>query len=419
MILCRRRLTSLVALAATTCSLAAQPESSQPELIAEGRIRTNYGAQTNSNDSFAGPPEHNSTLVNRLLQAIVRVEHGAKEMIFDGYVRQDDGRSWDTSGSDTTINQLFASLRFGGAYKLKVGRQRALWGHGFVYVPTDFINPPLDPAGLDLANARGVDSVTLDLYRGQSTLTLIHNFDRAADREGYGLKLTDSSLENIDWNLIYYHAPQTGHAGGFTFSTDPAAWFYSSSDGSLNLFANFALRERSFYFKPLDRSDGQLRQPDNARDNQPFFTYLLGLAHEASQWSLSTRMEYYFIEDAYRTDELKAIYSGLRDNLPVYFPWIDRLAYGRSQRHYVNFSIGQSSITQGSDSRFANTFGYGLGALHGLNDHSTLYSLSFVSSYFDRAEIELTTLVPDGGSRSEFGTTPFKWRMDFSISLIF
>lgn len=404
--------------------LAARPLGALPDAAAEaakvdGRIRINYGVQQDNSASFSGPTYRDSSYVDRLLQGIFHYRSGPTEVVFDGYIRQQDGASWDTSGHTRTLNQFFATFSFGEIYKLKLGRQRALWGHGFAYVPSDFINPPLDPAGLDLANAKGVNSATLDIYHGQSTVTLLYNADQSADRRGYGLKLTNSAFANLDWNLVYYHSPQTGHAGGLTFSTDPVAWLTSGSDGSLHLFANFALRERTPYYEAVGPATGQLQQPTVLKQDQPFFTYLVGLSHEFSPWSLSSRLEYYSIEDAYGADALGAILSGLHRDRPTFSPWIDRLAYGRSQRHYVNVAVGQTALTQNSGNRFTNTLGYGVGALRGLNDDSTLFSLNLNSSFFDRAEIELTTFLPVGRRNSEFGTTPFKWKVDLSISLVF
>ncbi|MES2825076.1 MAG: hypothetical protein V4732_15840 [Pseudomonadota bacterium] len=323
------------------------------------------------------------------------------------------------------VGQAFVSHRFMDNYKLTIGRQRVLWGHGLSYVPSDFINPPLEPESLDLVNARGVDAIVLDYFLAKNNFTFIVNKNNNMERAGVGGKWTSNLIDSLDFNLVYYNSAETGNALGLSFSADPQA-LIGESQGQFNVTANIALRERSQYpvivYEVLPEYLTTKVGPLQDEKNSPFLTYLIGGSYEFIESRLSLRSEFYYIEDAYSQEDLQGIYHSLltasyANDSP--YGWLNVLAFGRNQQRYFNLTLNRETHTEGSENHFTNTLSYGIGLTRGLEDHSELISLNINSSYFDAVELSLDILVPQGKSDTEFGTMPFNWRASFGMKYIF
>lgn len=405
-------------------------------------LNLNFGMETLNDDSVFLTDKDGFNTVNEIIGTKIKIRPNRKTTyVFDGYALQFDQGVFNPDGSfrtendyKTTINQLFVSHRFSGNMKVTVGRQRILWGHGLAYVPSDFINPPLDPSGLDLTNAKGVDSVSLDWFTSGNSYTLLLNLDDNAERTGVGAKWTNNTIDGFDFNLVYYNSAETGNALALSLSGDPLI-FTGESKGELSTTVNFALREKSQYRQtttqqfigdPIDGVPNVINYPAPGEvkdDRDIWLTYLLGLTYEMLESHLTFRGEYYYIQDAYDKNDLRNIYGALEDpasplgNLSA--NWLNSLAYGRNQHRYFAFTISQDALTEGSGNQFTDNFGWGVSLTRGLEDNSTLGSINLNSRYFENAEITLDLLLPFGNNDSEFGSMSFNWRADLGVNISF
>ncbi len=431
----------IAATAATSFTAEALPRPGKGVRV-DTELNLNFGMETLNDDSVFLTDKDGFNTVNQIIGTKVKVRPDRKTtFVFDAYMLQyDQGIFADDGGFQTqndykaTYNQLFFSHRFAGNMKLTVGRQRILWGHGLAYVASDFINPPLDPSGLDLTNAKGVDSVSVDWFTRGNSYTLLLNLDNSAERTGVGAKWTNNTLDGFDFNVVYYNSAETGHAAALSLSGDPLV-FTGESKGELSTTVNIAMREKSQYRKTTTQQftgnpgDDNLPvitypAPGDLKDERGnWLTYLLGLTYEMLDTHLTFRGEYYYIQDAYNKDDLREIYGALDQPASpkgmLSANWLNSLAYGRNQHRYFAFTISQDALTEGSGNRFTDNFSWGFSFTRGLEDHSTLGSINLSSRYFDNAEITLDVLLPMGKDDSEFGSMSFDWRADLGINISF
>lgn len=401
-------------------------------------LNLNFGVEHLSDDSIFLTDKDGFNTVNEIIGTKIKIRPDRKTTyLLDAYGVQLDGGNIGPNGTfqrqtdyDGVVNQLFVSHRFNGNMKVTVGRQRILWGHGLAYVPSDFINPPLDPAGLDLTNARGVDSVSLDWFTTGNSYTLLVNLDDSANRTGIGAKWTSNSLDGFDFNLVYYNSEETGNAAAVSLSGDPLV-FTGNSSGEITTTFNIAVREKSQYrqtsTQTFTATDGSSLlypapgEPKNSRSH--YLTWLAGLAYEDLASGLTFRGEYFYIQDAYNKNDLRDIYGALDDPASprglLSANWLNSLAYGRNQHRYVALTLSQDTLTEGSGNAFTDNFGYSVGVTRGLEDHSTLGSINLNSRMFENAEITLDILLPMGDKDSEFGSMSFDWRADFGVNITF
>lgn len=439
----RNGLCSLVIASAAFTSLDTQalPRSGQGVRV-DTELNLNFGMETLNDDSVFLTDKDGFNTVNEIIGTKIKVRPNRKTtFVFDAYMLKfdegifnDDGSFQTENDYKTTVNQLFVSHRFSGNMKLTVGRQRILWGHGLTYVPSDFINPPLDPSGLDLTNAKGVDSISLDWFTRGNSYTLLLNVDDNAERTGVGAKWTSNTIDGFDFNMVYYNSAETGHAAAISFAGDPLA-LIGESNGELSTTVNIAMREKSQYSQTttaqftgesVDDLQNALTYPapGDVKDKRDIWlTYLLGLSYEMLENHLTFRGEYYYIQDAYSKDDLRSIYGALEEPASpkgrLTANWLNSLAYGRNQHRYVSFTISQDALTQGTGNRLTDNFGYSVSLTRGLEDQSTLGSINLNSRYFDNAEITLDVLLPFGNHDSEFGSMSFDWRADLGVNISF
>jgi len=364
---------------------------------------------------------------NEIVGAKLRIKKGSSVNIyFDGYAQriteQDMDREIKTT--DYTVNQFSISQRMWQSVKVTLGRQRVLWGHGFSYVATDFINPPLDPSRLDLANAKGVDSLSFDYFSSGNSITSLVKMSSEAYREGYGFKWTNNSIEGLDFNLIYYNSEETGNALGISFSTDPVRWFKDDSKGALNATLSLGIKEKSEYFQIESSEINPTGVPlscthltgDHKDDRKSFASAMFGLSYEFMQSGVSIRSETYYLQEGYRAEELQRLYNSVGNECGLFTDVrtdLANLILGRIQQHYSTVFIGQDPVTEASGNRFTDRLSYSVGYTVGHEDYSGLTSIAIRSSYFNSAEISLDILIPSSDPTTEFGAI----RVDKQITL--
>jgi len=376
--------------------------------------------------------EQESTPANEIAGAKFKLKKGRKlAMVFDGYLQRLN--EVDENGGKTeeeyTLNQLYISHRMGTPYKLTVGRQRVLWGHGLSFVATDFVNPPLDPSRLDLTNAKGVDSVSLDYFASNNSFTLLANLSDENQRTGFGVKWTTNTIDGADFNFVYYNAAETDNALGLSVSADPVRWFIEDSKGEFNTTLAVGIKQKSEYRAMVNRdtefngsSINCSYMDENKKEGDSFVSAMFGVAYEWIDSRVSLRSETYYLQEGYDRKELESFYQSTANACALATPVIGDFTQtvpGRVQKHYSTLSIGQDPITEGSGNRFTDNFSYAVGFTRGNEDRSTITTLSFRSRYFDSTEIALDFLFPDGDHDTEFGAIPMDQQITIGVTIAF
>jgi len=363
----------------------------------------------------------------RRFNALLRVRQpGTFLALFDGMLENDQ-----TTGDDLKIgmvNQLYLAYDATEVLKLRVGKQRVLWGHGFAYIPTDFINPPLDPTALNLIRP-GVNAISFDYSAEKFALTGIMTKGSGGQViGGEGFKITSSAISGMDMYLIYYHSSVVGHAGGVSVAIDPSVMWFPKWP-SFVLYGSIGVNEKSRYPSVLHgqyQADGQtITYPVVGPYGKtgPYLSAMAGLSYEIVSARLSLSAEYYRIGDAYTQGDRNWIMGDLNNTGSIQAqlasPWLNYLqTFGRNQQQYLSLSVNHRSVTEGVN-HFLDTFGYEIGLLQGLDDSSNLLTAAVKSTYWSHAEITLRSFQPFGSARTEFGSMPFNWNLQLLVKVGF
>ncbi len=100
---------------------------------------------------------------------------------------------WDvTSGTHHQLRQhlfrAFVTVYGPGQTRITLGRQRVAWGTGFVWNPTDLLNP-VDPAGIERSEQGGVDAVSVGVPTGSlSNVEGVVAFGRNRNENSYAVR---------------------------------------------------------------------------------------------------------------------------------------------------------------------------------------------------------------------------------------
>lgn len=398
-----------------------EPEAANPVRFS-GSVALRLGVQQGTDDGIYSPEGSTAhpLWVSRKINPVLKFDQsGVFSAVLDA---QWDQRPYGTSAG--RVNQLFASFNLGESLRLRVGRQRTLWGHGFSYIPTDLINPPLDPSGLDLAKV-GIPAVSFDWVRDKYSLTGIVR--REQNRiDSAGLKLVLSPLSGLDLNLITYHAPSIGNALGLSFALD-ATQIISDKLPGLVFYGALESHTRSRYPQVIDvpaspASAGlAYTTPGALGASGRYRSFLLGSTWQIDR-DLSLTGEYYHIGDAYPQAHFGNLLTLLSNKgsagAGLAAPWLNSLVTGRNQRQYYYLSLSQSALTAGH-SRLFDTMGGSIGLLGSPDDRSRLWSFTLSSTYWDSAEVSWRTILPTGKRVSEFGSLPYNWYSEIGIKIGF
>ncbi len=415
-----------LACAGSACAQFGEASDASPPLRTNGSVSYIVGAQDANAHALLPATELTSGggIASQRLQTMLRVSQNRRfSALFDA---QTEWLAYSSQRRDSQVNQFYLGLDATPTFKLRIGRQRVLWGNGFAFIPTDFVNPPISPTAIDLAKP-GVDAVSFDHLGESFSLTgivarsaRIEADGRRTGANGIGLKLTSSAVSGLDLNAVYYWSRPLGHAIGVSAQADTSVAWLPDVPG-LVLFGSVALNQKSRYPK-LDEAAAAIPLPAPADPRGPYTSFLLGGTYTIDARRMDLTAEFYGIGDAYSRGDYQRVLGALAEpGSPTWqaaSPWLDHLSYGRNQRRYLNLALSQRSVTAG-EGRFTDTLSYDVGLLVGIGDGSRLVSLGLRSNRWDHAELGLRAYLPGGGSATEFGSMPFRWRVEASVKLAY
>lgn len=146
------------------------------------------------------------------LTGVGRKAFGGFALKASAYLERQTGKN---DATRVTFRQAFAEYKTASGFLVRLGRQKTAWGSGFVWNPTDRIEPPKSPA--NPSNERpGIDAARLDISptdwasltlvagRGEVTLAdLPGSLAGKSDREWTGAVRARLLVRNTDIALTY------------------------------------------------------------------------------------------------------------------------------------------------------------------------------------------------------------------------
>lgn len=318
-----------------------------------------------------------------------------------------------------TVNELYSDLNFGDLFYLRLGKQRLSWGSGYVFNPSDPVNPPKDPTN-QRAILEGVPALKAEIIAKPVSLMAFSVLYDDYTEMGYGAKLSSSAIPNSDVSVSGYWSPNQSWTGALNASVAPfyelpgwdaiQVWFEGSvyGEGRYEAYA-----------------DGSL--PGSVAAASPTGTQyaaLLGSSATVPVLRTVALAEYYHLSEGMSASELGSVYKALRSSNPAVVgassPWYNELARrpGRQASDYLFASLTQPTITD-SGNAVLDKIGLTLACLVNLVDGSTYATSDLSLTYVKDSSIDLTLAWAAGGEDSEFGNAPAKLNLGLEAKVFF
>ncbi len=318
-----------------------------------------------------------------------------------------------------TVNELYADLNFGDLLYLRLGKQRLSWGAGYVFNPSDPVNPPKNPTD-QRAILDGVPALKAELIAKPVSLMAFAVLYDDFTQTGYGAKLSTSAVKNSDLSVSGYWSPSQSWTAALNASTAP---FYDLPGwDAIQLWFEGSVYEDARY---AGYAAGSL--PGSALTVDASGTCYAALAGASVQLPVVNTValaEYYYISEGLSAGDLAAVYGALRSSDPqvryASSAWYTELARrpGRQGRDYLFASLSQPTFTDTGDPVF-DYIGLSATCLVNLEDASFYFFGDLALTFVKNSSVDLTVAWAQGGSESEFGNAPTKLCLGLEVKVFF
>jgi hypothetical protein len=343
-------------------SVARAASADDYELGLENYLYRSTSTLLNSGNIFGLEPTEN---LFRLVGS-GRKTFGSFALKASGYLERQTGKNDETR---MTFRQAFAEYKTETGFLLRVGKQKTAWGSGFVWNPTDRLEPPKSPAnpsterpGIDAArlDVSPTDWASLTLVAGRAQVTLTDlpgSLARKTDPEWTGAVRARLLVRDTDIALTYLAGTERDGLVGLDLGR---TW------GQVALHAESAVYRGS--------------EIDRARSEDSFLRVSTGALWSPGDSTLSA--EYFFNGEGMNDAEFHAYTDRLERNLatandPTVPSGIRTLAlaawtadaaipFGRNlglRRHYASIAFTQRDVASDLNANLRTVIGLSDGGL--------------------------------------------------------
>ena len=289
-----------------------------------------------------------------------------------------DGALLETLSFD--VNQFYADLNFGDLFYLRAGKQRLKWGAGWVFNPSDPVNPPKDPTQA-LQTNEGVPALKAELITSVLSLAAFGTVFERPREFGLGGKLSSSALEGADLSVSAYWSPTESWTAALNLSIAP-------------LYALPGWDTVQLWFEGC--LYGEPRYPARAPvagANGLQHAFLVGVSATLPVLRTSVLAEYYRLSEGL-TRAQESLVAASDSTLMALRP-------GRLGKDYAFLSLTQSSITNSGHPLFDH-IGLSSSLLLNITDLSMLVRHGITTSFVEDSAVELSVAWVAGGQAGEF-----------------
>jgi hypothetical protein len=289
------------------------------------------------------------------------------------------------------INELYTDVNFGDLLYLRVGKQRLKWGAGYVYNPSDPVNPPKDPTSTRSVR-EGVPAAKAELITPIVSLAAFGVvFDEPA-QNGVGGRVSTSKIPGTDLSLSGYWSRSESWTTALNASIAPL--------GEVPGWDTWQVWFEGGLF-------GQARYQDfgNGITPAPFdgtqYSFLVGTSATVPDLRTVVIAEYYHLSEGLSSSHLSTVYTNASP------AWLAELARrpARQGMDYLFVSLTQPSITESGDA-VLDKIGLRASTLVNLTDLSLFTQAGIITSFVEDSTVELGLNWAEGGADTEFGNVP-------------
>jgi hypothetical protein len=289
-----------------------------------------------------------------------------------------DGALLETLSFD--VNQFYADLNFGDLFYLRAGKQRLKWGAGWVFNPSDPVNPPKDPMEA-IQTTEGVPALKAELITPELSLAAFSTIYDSPENFGFGGKVSSSALEGSDFSLSAYWSPTESWTAALNLSIAPL--YALPGWDTVQLWFEGCLYGEPRYpaLAPVAGANGLQH------------AFLVGVSATLPVLRTSVLAEYYRLSEGLTRAE-ESLVAASDSTLMALRP-------GRLGKDYAFLSLTQSSITNSGHPLFDH-IGLSSSLLLNITDLSMLVRHGITTSFVEDSAVELSVAWAAGGQAGEF-----------------
>jgi hypothetical protein len=305
-----------------------------------------------------------------------------------------------------TVNELYADVNFEDLLFLRLGKQRLKWGAGFVFNPSDPVNPPKDPIA-SRAVREGVTALKAELIAPVVSLMGFGVAYDALEETGLGARLSTSAVANTDLAVCGYWSASESWTAALNASVAPL--YEVPGWDTLQLWF-----EGCFYGQARYAAYTGGALPGAAAlgtDDGRQYSLLVGASARLPVVRTQAMAEYYHLSEGLSSGELAAVFRGLGSADPAVAGesagWLAEIGRrpGRLAADYLFVSLTQPSVTE-SGHPVLDKVGFAAACLLSLTDRSFYATGKITTGFVEDSSVDLSVSWAHGGADSEFGNTP-------------
>ncbi|HTP60153.1 MAG TPA: hypothetical protein VMM82_14615 [Spirochaetia bacterium] len=302
------------------------------------------------------------------------------------------------------VNELYADLNYGDLFYLRLGKQRLKWGAGFVYNPSDPVNPPKDPTALR-AVREGVTALKLELITKPVSFMGFGVLYDALGQTGIGSRVSTPLIPNTDLAVSAYWSQSESWTVALNASVAPL--YDIPGWDTLQLWFEGSIYDRTRY-APFSAGVGPY----------PRYSFLTGGMATLPEIRTVLLVEYYHLSEGLSADQIASVYQGLRAGSLT--QWYTELALrpARLGSDYLYVSVTQPTLTDSGDLVF-DKIGLLASCLFSLTDSSFFATGGITTTFVKDSEVDLTATWANGGNNTEFGNVLANVAVTLDVKVFF
>ncbi|HVP18501.1 MAG TPA: hypothetical protein VMU36_05845 [Spirochaetia bacterium] len=284
------------------------------------------------------------------------------------------------------VNELYADLNYGDLLYLRLGKQRLKWGAGFIYNPSDPVNPPKDPTALR-AVREGVTALKLEVItKPLSVMTFGVLYD-VLGQTGVGSRVSTPLIPNTDLALSGYWSQNESWTLALNASVAPL--YEMPGWDTLQLWFEGCIYDKARYLLV-----------SSAPAVYPYYSFLTGGTATLPEIRTVVLLEYYHLSEGLSAGDLAGAYQGVRAGTVPRSYMAGRPA--RLGSDYLFISVTQPTLTDDGNLVF-DKIGLLASCLVSLTDASFFATGGVTTTFVKDSEVDLTVTWANGGPETEFG----------------
>lgn len=302
------------------------------------------------------------------------------------------------------VNELYTDVNYGDLFFLRLGKQRLKWGAGFVYNPSDPVNPPKDPTATR-AIREGVPAVKAEIITSIVSLTAFGVFFDTIEESGAGGRISTSKIPGTDLSVSGYWSSSESWTAALNASVAPL--YDVPGWDTVQLWFEGGLAGKARY---AASTGGAV---PGAWDGVQY-SFLVGASATLPVLRTTVITEYYHLSEGLGTADLQAVYSAPSP------AWLAELARrpARQGKDYLFVSLTQPSITDSGDP-VLDKIGLRGSGLMSLTDLSFFLQAGITTSFVEDSSVELGMSWAQGGNGTEFGNSPARLSGTLTVRVFF